>query len=146
MISELTSAIEEKSTIDDYQAMLKDYVLKSDHEKSLSTKASIHDVQSLLDAHENNSNKFKQEINSIYDKIDILNTDLNRKLAEYVHQQELETLKPVIEAKADVDYVHKVLEVIKQSVSSALQKKAGLSELEALLQQRVNIQGSHNCL
>lgn len=138
-ISEVTSSLETKLTYDECQSMLRDYVLKSDFQYSMSTKASVEEVKSFLESRVS-THELKQEINSLYDKFDDWYSEINRKLSSFAHQRELENVKSLLDMKANIDYVNEGLEsrATKQSVNSSLQRKANKSDVEAMLLQKAD--------
>lgn len=137
-LTEITSTLDEKCSIDDCKHLLGDYVLKTDFfQYSADLKSSIQDIRQFLDTREDTF-ELQKQITSLNHKIDDLNSQMRLQFSSYVQQNEFDRIKALVESKANIDYVNEALEkmVNKRAFNDSLLKKANRSDVEALLSDR----------
>ena len=139
-IAEVASTLDSKLSFDDCQTILKDYVIKSDFQYLLANKASIDEVKSLLDS-KASLQELKSEISSIYQKTDDNYREINKRFSNTVNNRDFQALSSAVETKANLTEMNEQLEskANKQSVSNALHRKANRSDVESLLARKADI-------
>ena len=133
-ISEVIVSLEGKVSQNDFNTMLRDYVLNSELQYLLSNKANLDDIKTVLDTR-SNGHEVRKEMSTVNDRLDDLYRDINKKFSNYVPQREFQALLTTVDQKANLQEITEELntKANKQSVSNALHKKANRAEIEALL-------------
>lgn len=138
-VADLSSSLEGKLTFDDCQLLLKDYVLKSDFQYIVSSKATIEEVQVLLEGKTSIEN-YKNDMTALYNKYEEWHREFNRKLTNFALQRDLDALAATVDLKANIADVNESLDskANKQTVANALHKKANKADFEAMLAQKAD--------
>lgn len=139
-IAEVVTNLESKPSTEDILSILKDYVLRSDFQYLLSSKASIDEVKTLLE-NRVSTQEFKSETTALNNRLEDFYRETNKKLANLVTQREFQALSATVDQKANLNEMMEQLEskANKQSVANALHRKANRADVEALLARKADI-------
>jgi hypothetical protein len=137
--SDLSSAIDNRSTIEETRNLLNDKISKSELLYYLNSKPSLEDIKNLIDDKVDYRN-FNNEINELKLNYDDLNKNFNNKINNFALNKDLNNIKKILDEKANLIDVNNALnkKANKDTVLESLQNKINKNEIEIILNNKLD--------
>lgn len=140
--NDISVTIEKKASIDEVSELLLDKANKSELIQLSNSKPSFEEVKNMLNQ-KIDSIDFRDEVtNEVKNRIEDFNQNMNKKLNSYAPMKEINSIYQILEAKANIAEMNEALnsKASKDSVLSALQRKINKSELDVIVNTKLDIE------
>ncbi len=137
--SDLSSAIDNRSTIEETRNLLNDKISKSELLYYLNSKPSLEDIKNLIDDKVDYRN-FNNEINELKLNYDDLNKNFNNKINNFALNKDLNNIKKILDEKANLIDVNNALnkKANKDTIIESLENKVNKNEIEIILNNKLD--------
>ena len=137
--SDLSSAIDNRSTIEETRNLLNDKISKSELLYYLNSKPSLEDIKNLIDDKVDYRN-FNNEINELKLNYDDLNKNFNNKINNFGLNKGLNNIKKILDEKANLIDVNNALnkKANKDTIIESLENKVNKNEIEIILNNKLD--------
>ena len=137
--SDLSSAIDNRSTIEETRNLLNDKISKSELLYYLNSKPSLEDIKNLIDDKVDYRN-FNNEINELKLNYDDLNKNFNNKINNFALNKDLNNIKKILDEKANLTEVNNALnkKANKDTIIESLENKVNKNEIEIILNNKLD--------
>ena len=137
--SDLSSAIDNRSTIEETRNLLNDKISKSELLYYLNSKPSLEDIKNLIDDIVDYRN-FNNEINELKLNYDDLNKNFNNKINNFALNKDLNNIKKILDEKANLIDVNNALnkKANKDTIIESLENKVNKNEIEIILNNKLD--------
>ena len=137
--SDLSSAIDNRSTIEETRNLLNDKISKSELLYYLNSKPSLEDIKNLIDDKVDYRN-FNNEINELKLNYDDLNKNFNNKINNFSFNKDLNNIKKILDEKENLIDVNNALnkKANKDTIIESLENKVNKNEIEIILNNKLD--------
>jgi hypothetical protein len=141
IVNDMRASLEEMISMKDYQSGIEDCVSKTELQYFLGEKASMDEVKSLIST-KAAVRDVEAEIYAFNSRIDEIQKEINRKLANLPTHADIQHLAEQLNEKANFAEIDEVLQnkANKQSVANALHRKANRADMDQVLSTKADLE------
>ena len=139
--------MDSKIALDELQPLLEDKVSRSDLQYAIANKVSVEELSRVLE-NKANSHEMNVQLQSLDHKVEDTYSELLKKVQNCALQKDFNYISSVLEKKANLEEVNESLQskANKTSVANALQRKVNRQDLDSLLEAKADVADLENIL